>query len=332
MRKSSNNNKLRSQLLLVTLVLLMGTSALTSLTYAYIPGPYVHAAWFRNDPYPAESATIKIHYYCDDDDAMYINLINPKGVTAQTWFIETHTGDLYYSAPCGAGNWSLTCDVWGEITCRDFAYQLFNIPDSDPDQINLATDPLRHPQDPDILHMAFSVVDYPSSSLEAVDKICHYFHDMTPHGEGVDAWISDLDILDHYDESGEYLEFCKQYAVIVTSYARALRIPSRIIHLNVAKYLYDQDGEPVYVEVPHWFTECRIFNGTSYEWIPVDGDVLFGGWCGWIEYNAYLNGRFPPEHYSAGDFYFKILKNFDDAGYPVYITYPPPIPYSNAGT
>jgi hypothetical protein len=328
MRKSSNINKLRSQLLLATLVLLIGTSALTSLTYAYIPGPYVHAAWFQNDPYPAESATIKIRYHCDViDDYMYINLINPKGVTAQTWYIDTHLGYLYYSAPCGAGNWSLTCDVEGEITYRDFAYQLFNIPDSEAGQINLATDPLRHPQDPDILHMAFSVVDYPNSSLDAVHAICHHVHNTPTGGMGF-CWRSDLDILDQYETTGTYTRWCQVAAVAVTSYARALGIPTRIIWLHVDGPEVGEPGRPRYNDGDwdHWFGECRIFNGISYEWIPFDGDVEYGGWCGWIECNTWLNYKLPPPN---NTFCVTMNRDFVDAT-PVFTAYPPPILYSNA--
>jgi hypothetical protein len=279
----------KALIIVLAATILLSTWFSTSLSFAYIPDGEVNAAWFRNDPYPFESANVTVYFHHDSEDTMSISLLNPSGVTVQTWSIDAHTGYKYYAASNVKGIWMVRCFVEGVQTYSDLALQSFNIPDQYPSENNSASDWARHPQDWRIYAQALSIVGQTDSSLEAAHRI--YLHVLANfvHDDYADmSFRKDLDLLTELNGEGHYVGVCRSDAVLLTAYARALGIPSRIIHSNAV-------GGPSHLEDNHYFAELNVLNGTDYQWVPVDGDPEYD-WFGLDEANEYITRVWPSEY------------------------------------
>jgi hypothetical protein len=284
----------KTLIIIILATALLSTWFLTNLSFAYIPGLEINLASFRNDPYPAGNVTISIFYHHDSDDTMNIYLYSPTNVQVKTWNIDGHTGYLNYATTSAGGTWYLSCYILGEKVHEDRAFQFFDIPNTETDQMNLASDWARHPQYSSIFNMAWNIVGNANSSYQAAHMIQSHVLAHFP-GAPLDGFRTDVDLLNDYNTVGHYCGICYSDAVILTAYARALGIPARIIKLTVTEQAIEpppghQPGGPV--TSFHYFAEFKVFNGTAYEWIPVDGDQTYG-WFGWVEANTDISHIWP---------------------------------------
>ncbi|MHA2224435.1 MAG: transglutaminase domain-containing protein [Candidatus Hodarchaeales archaeon] len=138
----------------------------------------------------------------------------------------------------------------------------------------LDSDWARHPSDYDIQQWVnYNITDYPnvSRAFELYNQTVADWNDSAAwdrynDGENLQEFWQDTTILDDRKANGSYDMFCYQAAVILSAYARAEGIPSRVL------YFYSEGG--VYTH-EHFSVELWIED----DWIPADCEDAYD-WFG----------------------------------------------------
>jgi hypothetical protein len=251
------------------------------------------------------------------------------------WVVDRYTrsGDFTYSANTD-GIWYLQCYMpryqpyWTDGTRDSFC-----IADPVPSQNNLGQDWARNPSNSGIYNMALEIIEGTTDSYVAAQRIYAHVAAVFNHTGPDYSFRKDLDLLNDFNTYGQYKGVCRSDAVILTSYARSLGIPARIIHLTFYDWTGSLPGDP---EDPHYHAEFYVWNGTAWDWIPVDGDYEYFGIA---EANQVISLCWPRSKSSrpwTPYFYLTsttIVTNIpcaglEDSGF-TEITYPSPVPYRN---
>jgi len=295
---------------LVAFCILFGLSILANPVSARpTEPPSADYAEFKYDPYPIGPNTITIFFqhasYCN----LYIYLWRFDSRVKQ-WIVDRYTrsGFLTYSANVD-GVWRLECYMSGySYYFTDETKDTFGIPDPEPSQNNLASDWARHPQNWDIYKKALEIINPATSSYDAARNIYYHVVNYFPHHRTDFTFRSDLALLNDLNTYGHYDGVCRSDAVILTSYARALGIPARIIHLkahwepspNIPREAPLELREPY--DDPHYFAEFYVSCSGQYQWVPVDGDQIYN-WFGITEANQKISLWWPDELWYDGRLY-----------------------------
>jgi len=287
---------LKKNFVVVTFCFLFGYSVLVRPTLARPYGPYGYAE-FINEPYPIGPNTMTSHFEHDSYSTLYIYLYLWDSIVQQWKFNRyTPSGFINYSASVD-GVWRLKCYLTstGDLYFTDETRDTFGITDPESSQNNLATDWARHPQYWDIYKKALEINNQTTSSYEAAHNIYLHVLDHFPHHDTDYTFRSDLDLLNDLNTYGHYDGVCRSDAVILTSYARALGIPARIIYL----YAHWEPNNPEADDV-HYFAEFYVLNCSQYNWVPVDGDQHYD-WFGITEANQRISYHWSHEVWIGGE-------------------------------
>jgi len=290
--------KSKTQLLILVLAVAIAVSPLTSSTLArIIPPQYVDMAYFLGDPYLRGMNTITFEYQHDSPGwTMLIVLYDTAGHNQGSWQIPPFASDnINVPITNGLdGIWTLCYNTaYGQ--CSDHALYhgpgyatIENLSDPVPAQANLGSDWARHPGNGFINNKALSIIGYTvvSSYQAALDIHDHVYANFIHDQNHID-WRTDLDLLNDLNTLGKYYGVCRSDAVILTSYARSLGIPARIIHLIAIPRLGGQ-----YVD--HFFAEFYLKVGSTYQWVPVDGDPGYN-WFGIDQANQKISALWPAD-------------------------------------
>lgn len=317
---------LKIKILVASITLLMTIAFLPSLAYTKPIEPITYDyAEFRADPYPIGTYQMTIYYHHDSHCSMTIWLLNPADNEANYWTLGAynHEGYIYYSPYDYDGQWRLQCYMPGyQPYITDAAIlHTFGISDPQPEQNNLGSDWARHPDNINIYEKAFSLIGQSTSSYDAAYKIYQHVLTYFVHDDTGDiSFKNDLTLLNELDTQQHYYGVCRSDAVILTSYARALGIPARIICLYahlISSGLQPPGGPDQY----HYFAEFYVNYCGQYEWIPVDGDPIYN-WFGINQANQRISQEWPysrqyswnPPRYECWRIYISIVTNIPSQG------------------
>lgn len=291
-------------------------------------------AEFAYDPYPIGPNTITVRFVHESSCYMTIWLYYYDSEVWH-WTVDRYmrSGAFSYSASAD-GVWRLECYMSGYAPYwTDEARDSFCIADPVPSQSNLGQDWARNPQDWNIYSKALQIISGTTDSYVAAQRIYAHVSAVFNHTGPDYSFRKDLDLLSDLNTYGQYRGVCRSDAVILTSYARSLGIPARIVHLTFYDYTGMLPGDPF---DPHYHAEFYVWNGTAYDWVPVDGDYEYFGIA---QANQVISlcwprskssSPYPPYFYLTSTTIVTYIPygGLVDSGF-TEISYPSPVPYRN---
>jgi len=295
---------------------------------------------FLNDPYPTGTLQMTIYVHREAAGTLTVHLLDPNFNQFGSWQFSNPPTEYVFNTYVSDidGTWRLECYLPGYqpyVTDAALLHK-FNIGDPAPSQNNLGTDYARNPQESAIYQKALQVGNPVDSNYASAQNIYNHVLTHFSHDYFDLTFRKDLFLLADLNTYGVYRGVCRSDAVILTSYARALGIPARIIHLH-AVWWPSGGPNPGYTTDDHYFAEFYVSVAGSWQWVPVDADPVYN-WFGLTQANAKISDWWPHDVNMGGrpngwNIQMSIVTNIptsgivDDGYYSV--SYPSPGPYRN---